>query len=198
MKRARGHNQAAGLEKQCSVVQGNFLELPFPADSFDAAYCIEAACHAPKLVELYKQVFKVLKPGAKFGSYEWLKTPMYDPKNADHVRVVDGVAEGNALPDVRDLDDVIAAAKEAGFEVVNCSDAALTGQIPWHAAMKSARMGSYLTHVLTTVLEFVGWAPKGTAAVHKMLINAALDLEESGQLGVFTPMFLCVFQKPKK
>jgi hypothetical protein len=27
--------------------------------------------------------------------------------------------------------------------------------------------------------------------------NAALDLEESGRLGVFTPMYLCTFQKPK-
>jgi 24-methylenesterol C-methyltransferase len=63
--------------------------------------------------------------------------------------------------------------------------------------MKSARVGSYVTHVLTAVLEAIGWAPKGTAAVHKMLISAALDLEEAGREGVFTPMFLCVFQKPK-
>ena len=198
VKRARAHNLKAGLEKQCSVVQGNFLDLPFPAESFDAAYCIEAACHAPKLEELYAQVFKVLKPGGKFASYEWIKTPLYDPSNPDHVRVVDGVAEGNALPDVRDLSDVTAAAKAVGFTVVNCTDVALTAQIPWHAAMKSARMGSYITHVLTSVLEFVGWAPKGTAAVHGMLISAALDLEESGRLGVFTPMYLVVFEKPLK
>ena len=181
---------------------------------------------------LRRGVAQVLKPGAKFASYEWLKTPLYDPNNPAHVRVVDGVAEGNALPDVRDLADVLAAAKEAGFEVVNCADAALTAQIPWHAAMKSARVGSYVTHVITAVLEFIGWAPAGTSAVHKMLMcarahthcrapclasrrfalwlrwltiavcahtrsNAALDLEESGQLGVFTPMYLCVFQKPK-
>jgi 24-methylenesterol C-methyltransferase len=162
------------------------------------SYCIEAACHAPRLIELYSQVFKVLKPGGKFASYEWLKTPMYNPADPAHVRVVDGVAEGNALPDVRDLADALAAAKEAGFEVVNCTDAALGAQIPWHAAMKSARVGSYITHVITAVLEFVGWAPAGTAAVHKMLINAALDLEEAGRLGVFTPMYLCVFQKPAK
>jgi 24-methylenesterol C-methyltransferase len=197
VKRARQHNKAAHLDKQCSVVQGNFLDMPFPADTFDAAYCIEAACHAPVLAELYKQVFKVLKPGAKFASYEWLKTPKYDPKNPAHVRVVDGVAEGNALPDVRDLNDVIAAAKEAGFTVVSHTDVALGAPIPWHAAMKSARVGSYVTHVLTAVLEAIGWAPKGTAAVHKMLISAALDLEEAGREGVFTPMFLCVFQKPK-
>jgi hypothetical protein len=95
---------------------------------------------------------------------------MYDPANAAHVRVVDGVAEGNALPDVRDLADVLAAAKQCGFEVVDCTDAALGAAIPWHAAMKTARIGSYVTHVITSVLEFIGWAPAGTAAVHKMLM----------------------------
>jgi 24-methylenesterol C-methyltransferase len=196
VKRATEHNVAAGLATRCTVVQGNFLALPFAPATFDGAYCIEAACHAPKLVELYAQVFKALKPGAKFASYEWLKTPMYDANNPAHVRVVDGVAEGNALPDVRDLADVLAAAKAVGFTVVNCTDAALGAEIPWHAAMKSARMFSYITHYTTALLELIGWAPAGTAAVHKMLINAALDLEESGRLGVFTPMYLCVFQKP--
>jgi len=191
VKRAREHNKRAGLEPQCSVVQGNFLELPFPEGTFDGAYCIEAACHAPKLVELYAQAYKVLKPGGKFASYEWIKTPVYDKSNPDHVRVVDGVAIGNALPDVRDLNECVEAAKAVGFSVVSCTDVALTAEIPWHAAMKSARIGSYVTHVMTTVLEAVGWAPKGTAAVHRMLISAALDLEESGRLGCFTPMYLC-------
>jgi len=190
VKRATEHNVAAGLATRCTVVQGNFLALPFAPATFDGAYCIEAACHAPKLVELYAQVFKALKPGAKFASYEWLKTPIYDANNPAHVRVVDGVAEGNALPDVRDLADVLAAAKAVGFTVVNCTDAALGAEIPWHAAMKSARMFSYITHYTTALLELIGWAPAGTAAVHKMLINAALDLEESGRLGVFTVRLL--------
>lgn len=163
VKRARAHNTRAGLGAQCSVVQGNFLELPFPEASFDAAYCIEAACHAPQLEVLYAQAFKVLKPGGKFGSYEWLKTPKYDAAVPEHVRVVDGVAEGNALPDVRDLAAVLAAAKSVGFEVVSTSDAALTAHIPWQAAMTSARLGSYVTHVITAVLEFIGWAPKARA-----------------------------------
>ena len=92
VKRARAHNANAGLATQCTVVQGNFLALPFPPATFDAAcvpavstavchaavfaggvaadawrvlrrrYCIEAACHAPTLVELYSQVFKARTP----------------------------------------------------------------------------------------------------------------------------------------
>lgn len=34
------------------VVRGNFLSMPFAANTFDAAYAIEATCHADKLEEV--------------------------------------------------------------------------------------------------------------------------------------------------
>ena len=41
-----------GLTGQCRAVRGNFLELPFPEASFDAAYALEATCHAPRLEQV--------------------------------------------------------------------------------------------------------------------------------------------------
>ena len=77
------------------------LDKVFKPNTFDGAYAIEAACHASNTAALYKQVFKVLKPGALFSScsHEWLKTNKYDKNNKIHVNVVDGIAEGNALPE---------------------------------------------------------------------------------------------------
>jgi hypothetical protein len=49
VKRANYHNEKVGLAKQCKVVQGNFLEMPFEPSSFDGAYAIEATCHAAKV-----------------------------------------------------------------------------------------------------------------------------------------------------
>ncbi|CBI37823.3 unnamed protein product, partial [Vitis vinifera] len=71
VNRAHLHNKKAGLESQCEVVCGNFLEMPFPDNSFDGAYSIEATCHAPKLEEVYSEIFRVLKPGSMYVSYEW-------------------------------------------------------------------------------------------------------------------------------
>ncbi len=55
------------MKNLCQSVQGNFMELDkkFPANNFDCAYAIEATCHAPDLAACYKQVFNVIKPGAK-------------------------------------------------------------------------------------------------------------------------------------
>ena len=120
----------------------------------------------------------------------------YDKNNKIHVDVVDGIAEGNALPEVRTIEECIAAAKEAGFEVQYTFDRATTGGVPWQAAMKSARRAAYLTHILTGVLEFIRFAPKGTQAVHTMLLKAAVNLEKGGDLGIFSPMYLIVMRKP--
>ena len=191
-------NKAAGIEDLSDVVCGDFMDLHkvFKPNTFDAAYSIEAMCHAPDTAAIYKQVFKVLKPGALFSSYEWLRTNKYDPNNKLHVDVVDGIAKGNALPDVRTIEDCIAAAKSAGFEVQYTFDRATTGGVPWQAAMKSARRAAYLTHILTGVLEFLRFAPKGTQAVHTMLLKAAVNLEKGGDLGIFSPMYLIVMKKP--
>lgn len=191
-------NKEAGVSDLTDIKQGDFMDLDkvFPAESFDGAYAIEAACHASNTAALYKKVFTVLKPGALFSSYEWLRTNKYDKNNKRHVDVVDGIAEGNALPEVRTIEDCIAAAKEAGFEVQYTFDRATTGGKPWQAAMKSARRAAYITHILTGVLEFIRFAPKGTQAVHTMLLKAAVNLEAGGDLGIFSPMYLIVMKKP--
>ena len=191
-------NKAAKLEHLTEIIQGNFMDLTkvFKDRKFDGAYAIEAACHASNTQALYEQVFAVLKPGASFASYEWLRTDKYDPSNKTHVDIVDGIAEGNALPEVRTIEDCIQAAKGAGFEVTLTFDRATTGGVPWQQAMKSARRAAYLTHLMTGLLEFIGFAPKGTQAVHTMLLKAAVNLEKSGDLGIFSPMYLIVMKKP--
>ncbi|KAL0454051.1 UNVERIFIED_CONTAM: 24-methylenesterol C-methyltransferase 2 [Sesamum latifolium] len=73
VNRARMHNKKAGLDKLCEVVCGNFLQMPFEDNTFDGAYSIEATCHAPKLEDVYSEIYRVLKPGSLYVSYEWLQ-----------------------------------------------------------------------------------------------------------------------------
>ena len=51
-----------------------------------------------QLEEVYGEVFRVLKPGGMFCSYEWVATKEFDPNNADHVRIIDEINFGNGLP----------------------------------------------------------------------------------------------------
>ena len=81
-------------------------------------------------------------------------------------------------------------------DLERAKDRALEGTKPWQDAMKSARRAAYLTHIMTGVLEFIRFAPKGTQAVHTMLLKAAVNLEKGGDLGIFSPMYLIVMKKP--
>ncbi len=51
-----------------------------------------------QLEEVYGEVFRVLKPGGLFASYEWVSTKLYDPNNPEHVRIMDEINYGNGLP----------------------------------------------------------------------------------------------------
>ena len=41
-----------GVAQLCKPVQGDFLQMQFSDNSFDAAYAIEATCHAAKVIQL--------------------------------------------------------------------------------------------------------------------------------------------------
>lgn len=53
-----------------------------------------------------------------------------------------------------------------------------------------------LTTALLKCLEFMRLAPTGTSKVQTMLQQGAIGLAKGGELGIFTPMYLCVARKP--
>ncbi|CAI0382424.1 unnamed protein product [Linum tenue] len=196
VKRARDHNRKAGLDALCEVVQGNFLEMPFPDGSFDGAYSIEATCHAPRLEEVYGEIFRVLKPGALYVSYEWVTTEKFAADDAEHVEIIEGIERGDALPGLRSVGDIGAAARAVGFEIVAERDLAAPPAGPWWSRLKFGRIAYWRNHIVVSVLAAVGVAPKGTVDVHEMLCKTAEYLTKGGEKGIFSPMHMILCRKP--
>lgn len=194
--RARAHNRKAGLDSLCEVVQGNFLQMPFPDSSFDGAYAIEATCHAPRLEDVYGEVFRVLKPGGMFVSYEWVTTGSFRSDDPEHVEAIQGIERGDALPGLRRQDEVAGIASKVGFEVVEERDLALPPAGPWWTRLKMGRVAYWRNHLLVSALTLVGVAPKGVAEVHEMLYYTAVHLSKGGEMGIFTPMHMVLMRKP--
>ena len=198
VNRAKLHNKKAGLDSLCDVVCGNFLKMPFPNNSFDGAYSIEATCHAPNLEEVYAEIFRVLKPGALYVSYEWVTTDKFVAENAEHVEIIQGIERGDALPGLRTYADISEAAKKVGFEVVKERDLALPPSHPWWTRLKMGRIAYWRNHIVVTVLSALGIAPKGTVDVHEMLFKTADFLTRGGDSGIFSPMHMILCRKPKE
>lgn len=199
VERAIHHNERLGLSGLCSVVQGNFLNLLFEPNTFDGAYAIEATCHAPNLDDVYAQIYRSLKPGARFVSYEWVTTKLFDPANAEHVAIVDGINYGNGLPDMRTAKEAEDAGRRVGFKLVTSLDLATASEPcgPWYHRLTGSRtVYRTVNQAIINTLCVLGIAPKGLGEVHDMLLDTVDALVAGGKTGIFSPMHLLVFEKP--
>jgi sterol 24-C-methyltransferase len=206
IKRATKLAEEAGLSNTVSFKKGDFLHIPAADNSYDAAYSIEATCHAPELVKVYKEIFRVLKPGQMYGTYEWLMTEKYDERNAEHNSIKQRIEHGNSLPNMVRIPEAIAAMKEAGFEVVEHRDLAEEGDVPWYApfttvtfdlkGLGASKVGRAITSSTLYLLETLRIAPKGICSVQTMLCIGADSLEDGGKSGIFTPCYFILARKP--
>ncbi|VAI24856.1 unnamed protein product [Triticum turgidum subsp. durum] len=196
VNRARAHNRKAGLDAQCEVVCGNFMAMPFDDASFDGAYSIEATCHAPRLQDVYGEVYRVLMPGRLYVSYEWVTTPLYRADDPAHVEAIHGIERGDALPGLRRQDEIASIAQEVGFEVVQELDLALPPSLPWWTRLKMGRLAYWRNSLVVRVLTLLRIAPKGVVEVHEMLYETAQHLTLGGETGIFSPMHMVVLRKP--
>ncbi|KAK4981796.1 Delta(24)-sterol C-methyltransferase, partial [Elasticomyces elasticus] len=92
---SRKLTKEVGLSDKVKFVQGDFMKLPFADNTFDYVYSIEATAHAPDLNKCYKEIFRVLKPGGRFGTYEWCMTDAFDAQNAAHCAIRSRIERGN-------------------------------------------------------------------------------------------------------
>jgi len=205
IERGKKLNQEAGLSHLCSFLKADFMKVPNEDCTYDAVYQVEATCHAPDKVGIYKEIFRLLKPGAYFGGYEWIVTHRYTASNPEHLRLKKGIESGNGLPDLETPDVILDALKEAGFEIIEHQDLADTGDIPWYNPLAPSftvtgflhtGLGRYLTGKLCQALELVRLSPPGAYAVNVMLQQAALDLVAAGRLKIFSPMYFVLVRKP--
>jgi sterol 24-C-methyltransferase len=209
IERGRKLTQKAGLEHRCRFVEADFMNLPFEEGSFDAAYGIEATCHAPDRVAMFTGVRKALKPGARFAVYEWCLTDAYDGSNPEHRRIKKEIEEGDGLPDLAHTSDVDRAFEEAGFELLETKDLAGEGdpETPWYHSLTGGDLsissiprtpiGRTITNGTLGILEKLKLVPEGTQQVSDFLNAAADALVEGGERKLFTPMYFVLAKVPE-
>jgi len=207
LSRARKHAQDGGVADLVSFVQNDFMKMSVENESFDAAYSIESTCHAPDKVGVYSEIYRVLKPGGLYGSYEWVVTDKYDADNPAHVKIKEGIEKGNGVPNLQQPKEIVEAMKKAGFEVIEVKDLAYKADpnYPWFLPLsgsfslsgwKHTRIGRYLTNRAVALMETCKIAPKGTTEVSNLLMSTADDLVNGGRQEIFTPMLFVLARKP--
>lgn len=201
-----------GMSERVKLVEGDFMKLPFPDNSFDGVYAIEATCHAPDRLGVYSEILRVLKPGGVFATYEWCLTDKYDKENADHGWIKKAIEEGDGLPDMCHTSVCTKAVEDAGFDLVEARDCALDGGFvdPWYRPLTPSwkpwvlpgfqfnPVVFVLFPYILKALELIRVVPVGTCKTQVMLQAGGIGCERGGDTGVFTPMWLMVGRKPAK
>ncbi|KAL4914571.1 S-adenosyl-L-methionine-dependent methyltransferase [Aspergillus aurantiobrunneus] len=154
---AKSFNAQLGFDANTFVVQDfNALPLPFADGSFDAFYQIQALSLCKDLPALFREIRRVLKPGARISLLDWVSLPDYDPSNAEHAELMRRVkpligAVGTPTPEILET-----ALMEAGFTVLRSDNASVGGlQVPlidkvdlYFRSMRQVILGLVKTHVL--------------------------------------------------
>lgn len=210
IKRAKALTEKAGLQTKCIYEKGDFCKMTqFQDNSFDGCYAIEATCHSQDPLLVYKEVARVLKPGAVFVDSAWVMTDKYKPGDPAHEKIKHEILIGNGLPDLRTEHVLLDKLREAGLEIVESVDYSLQGDLPWYTylvgkscfSMQSFRiswLGRMMTHYLVSGLEMAHIVPFGASKTHSVLLTAADGLVASGKLKIFSPMLRIVARKPLK
>jgi len=205
--------QMPEIADMCRSVQGDFMKMPFDGEQYDAAYAIEATCHAPDRVGVYSEIFRVLKPGAIFACYEWCMTDGFDATNKDHLRMKKQIEEGDGLPDICHTSVCLEAMKKAGFEILHEEDMAeeefgvkrggkawnlplLPSWNPFTQRFQFNFLGQFVVKYALKTMEFCFLAPKGTSETQLMLQKGGIGLGDGGDAKIFTPMYLMVGRVP--
>ena len=208
LERARRYAEEADLAHLAGFLHCDFLDVDAPDESFDAVYSIEATCCAPDKLSIYGEAFRLLKPGAHFGVYEYCMTDRFDPEDPVHLRLKADIDLGGGLLGIDDRPTIDSALLSVGFEVLETRNLATqTGpSIPWYqplvgsglsfASFRSSPFGRWVTQSSLRAMETLRIAPRGSVRVSETLDLCADAMAEAGRLGIFTPMYLIHARKP--
>lgn len=212
IKRSRKYDQLLGLSEMTDYIKTDFNNTPLQDSSVDGAYAIEAICHSYDKTKTYKELFRVLKPGARFVCYEWLLTDKYDHSNDEHRQIRHLIEKGNGLPDLETPAHVLAALQEAGFivedhfDVIERMTQLEAKNVPWYEplsgsytsmwGLRATPFGRWCTSKMVRFMEVCRLAPKGSASASDILEDAAIGLVRGGETMTFTPAYFVCARKP--
>ena len=132
---------AAGLGNT-SLCCGNYLQTPFADASFDGIFAIETLIYtpAPERAKLFREMFRILKPGRTFVSFDGFR--LRDPADGTERAYIQDVMDGWTMPLPPTPQEFRTHAEMAGFEVLRRDEATQ------HVYASARRIAAIATGVL--------------------------------------------------
>jgi sterol 24-C-methyltransferase len=195
LESARRFAQGSGLSDQCQFRQGdlNDLPLPFEDNSLDAVYQVQVFSLSKNLGKLFKDIHRILKPGAKLACLDWMSLPAYDPKNPHHFNLMRKVKPLIGAIGTLSVDKYIELLKEAGFEILISENPSIDGL----QAPLIEKADNFYTRVAAIIKTLVACRilPKHFKTLFDRLTKDGEALIEADRLRLVTMVYYVLAQK---
>lgn len=186
-----------GLAKQCEFKMAdlNDLPLPFGDNTFDAIYQIQVFSLSKNLEKLFKEIYRVLKPGAKLACLDWVRLKKYNPENPHHANLMKRIKPLIGAIGTPSAEEYVNLLKKVGFDVTISENASIDGlQAP---LIENA--DKFFTRVNRLIQTLVRWKilPKHFKALFDRLTQDGEAFIEADRMRLVTTSYYIVAQKKK-
>jgi sterol 24-C-methyltransferase len=123
IKIANQYANDTGLSERLEFIEGNMNDpFPFPDNSFDAFYQVQAMTYAQDLKSVFGEIFRVIKPGAKISVLDGVMLDGYDATDAHHRKLLRETREVTGWGHLTHHTEWVTAAEAVGFKVLSSQD----------------------------------------------------------------------------
>jgi sterol 24-C-methyltransferase len=124
---ARAYNAQMKFQNEFIRMDFNDLPLPLPDNEFDGFYNVQAFSLCKDLPAMCRELFRVLKPGARLSLLDWAKLDAFDDNDLRHQDLMRKIkpligAVGTPTPE-----SMAAAIESAGFRMIKHNNASIDG-----------------------------------------------------------------------
>lgn len=112
------------LGGRCRFVRAdlNAIPYPFPDESFDHIYQVNVFSYAKNLDAVFKEIYRLLKPGGRVALIDYVLKDAYDSSNDEHVKLVRKTKSILGAIGSPRVSDFTGAIERAGFKVTINAD----------------------------------------------------------------------------
>jgi sterol 24-C-methyltransferase len=130
LKHGRQFAKEKRLEDLLEFQKGdlNDIPFPFPDETFNAIYHIQVFSYSKDLYKLMEELYRILKPGGRVSSCDWLTLDAYDPNNKEHVYIVNRIKPLLGAIGTPSKAEYLDAFQQAGFKIIKAEAAATRGK----------------------------------------------------------------------